>query len=155
MRNYCVDKSVKGLLLSVDPLYFIRLKRGAAVCSVGTRMVRGTLVSWWSPWRRRMSGIALTSYATWTSYPMRRLRKLKSWLNPGWDKKDYIVLTDTTFCALRQKEVPIYFKSYFTLNKDKQSSVCCTASNISYGFVMSVCLVDKALCLLTIFSRDD
>lgn len=67
--------------------YCPRLKRGAAVCSVATRTVRGTLVSCWSPWRRRTSGTARASYATWICCHTRRLRKLRSWLNPGWDEK--------------------------------------------------------------------
>ncbi len=48
----------KDLLFSVCPVYFIRMKRGAVACSVATRMAAETLVSCWSPWKRRMSGTA-------------------------------------------------------------------------------------------------
>lgn len=57
---------------------FIRTKQGAAVCSVAIRMVTWIPVSCWSPWKRRMSGIALTLYATWKCFHMKRLRRLKS-----------------------------------------------------------------------------
>lgn len=97
-------------------IYFTRPKQGAAVCLVATRMVKVILVSCWNPWRRRMSGTAPTSCATLTSCHTRRLRRSRSWLNPGLDENQII---NDCQCTLSYGDIFVYIKFICSLTPTK------------------------------------